>query len=110
MSPGNFSRSYRTKTGRTPAKALELFQVEAARRLLEEAKLDVDQIAAKSSKKSRAVMVTDGIPGNQRESFGADIPPSPEGYFSANDRPSLPRRQFAFTPCSVNFSLISLFV
>jgi transcriptional regulator GlxA family with amidase domain len=34
-----------TKTGRTPAKALELFRVEAARRLLEEAKLDVNQIA-----------------------------------------------------------------
>ena len=45
MSPRNFARSYKTKTGRTPAKALELFRVEAARRLLEEAKLDVDQIA-----------------------------------------------------------------
>jgi transcriptional regulator GlxA family with amidase domain len=45
MSPRNFARSYKTKTGRTPAKALELFRVEAARRLLEEAKLDIDQIA-----------------------------------------------------------------
>jgi transcriptional regulator GlxA family with amidase domain len=45
MSPRNFARSYKTKTGRTPAKALELFRVEAARRLLEEAKLDVDEIA-----------------------------------------------------------------
>jgi len=45
MSPRNFARIYKTKTGRTPAKALELFRLEAARRLLEEAKLDVDQIA-----------------------------------------------------------------
>jgi transcriptional regulator GlxA family with amidase domain len=45
MSPRNFARSYKTKTGRTPAKALELFRVEAARRLLEEATLDVDRIA-----------------------------------------------------------------
>jgi transcriptional regulator GlxA family with amidase domain len=45
MSPRNFARSYKTKTGRTPAKALELFRVEAARRLLEEAKLGIDQIA-----------------------------------------------------------------
>ena len=45
MSPRNLARSYKTKTGRTPAKALERFRVEAARRLLEEAKLDIDQIA-----------------------------------------------------------------
>jgi transcriptional regulator GlxA family with amidase domain len=45
MSPRNFARSYKAKTGRTPAKALELFRVEAARRLLEEAKLDIDKIA-----------------------------------------------------------------
>lgn len=45
MSPRNFARSYKARTGRTPAKALELFRVEAARRLLEEAKLNVDEIA-----------------------------------------------------------------
>jgi transcriptional regulator GlxA family with amidase domain len=45
MSPRNFARSYKAKTGRTPAKALELFRVEAARRLLEVDKLGVDQIA-----------------------------------------------------------------
>jgi transcriptional regulator GlxA family with amidase domain len=45
MSPRNFARSYKTKSGRTPAKALELFRVEAARRLLEGDKLGVDQIA-----------------------------------------------------------------
>jgi transcriptional regulator GlxA family with amidase domain len=45
MSPRNFARRYKAKTGRTPAKTLELFRIEASRRLLEEAKLDVDEIA-----------------------------------------------------------------
>jgi transcriptional regulator GlxA family with amidase domain len=45
MSPRNFARSYKTQAGRTPAKALELFRVEAARRLLEEATLNVDRSA-----------------------------------------------------------------
>jgi transcriptional regulator GlxA family with amidase domain len=45
MSPRNFARSYKANTGRTPAKALELFRVEAARRFLEETKLDIDEIA-----------------------------------------------------------------
>jgi transcriptional regulator GlxA family with amidase domain len=45
MSPRNFARSYKAKTGRTPAKALELFRLEAARRLLEESEQGVDRIA-----------------------------------------------------------------
>ncbi len=36
MSPRNFARSYKAKTGRTPAKAVEVFRLEAARRLLED--------------------------------------------------------------------------
>jgi transcriptional regulator GlxA family with amidase domain len=40
MSPRNFARVYKQKTGRTPAKA-----VEAARRLLEDSPRNVDQIA-----------------------------------------------------------------
>ena len=32
MSPRNFARSYKAKTGRTPAKAVEVFRLEAARR------------------------------------------------------------------------------
>jgi len=47
MSPRNFARQYKQKTGRTPAKAVEVFRLEAARRLLEDASIrNVDQIAA----------------------------------------------------------------
>ena len=45
MSPRNFARSYKAKTGRTPAKAVEVFRLEAARRLLEETDQGVDRIA-----------------------------------------------------------------
>lgn len=45
MSPRNFARLYKQKTGRTPAKAVEVFRLEAARRLLEESTRNVDQIA-----------------------------------------------------------------
>lgn len=45
MSPRNFARSYKAKTGRTPAKAVEMFQLEAARRMLEDTEHGVDRIA-----------------------------------------------------------------
>lgn len=45
MSPRNFARLYKQKTGRTPAKAVEVFRLEAARRLLEDSAQNVDQIA-----------------------------------------------------------------
>lgn len=45
MSPRNFSRVYKEKTGRAPAKAVELFRVEAARRLLEYSAQKFDQVA-----------------------------------------------------------------
>lgn len=45
MSPRNFARVYKQKTGRTPAKMVELFRLEAARRLLEDTDCNVDQIA-----------------------------------------------------------------
>lgn len=45
MSPRNFARVYKEKTGRTPAKAVEVFRLEAARRLLEDSARHVDQIA-----------------------------------------------------------------
>ena len=45
MSPRNFARSYKAKTGRTPAKAVEVFRLEAARRLLEDTEYGVDRIA-----------------------------------------------------------------
>ncbi|NOS76848.1 MAG: GlxA family transcriptional regulator [Nitrospira sp.] len=47
MSPRNFSRIYKQKTGRSPAKAVEVFRVEAARRLLEDSSRNIDQIARK---------------------------------------------------------------
>jgi transcriptional regulator GlxA family with amidase domain len=45
MSPRNFARLYKSKTGRTPAKALEVFRLEAARRMLEESDRNLTQIA-----------------------------------------------------------------
>ena len=45
MSPRNFARVYKEKTGRTPAKAVELYRLEAAKRLLEDSTENVDQIA-----------------------------------------------------------------
>ena len=45
MSPRNFARVYKQKTGNTPYKALELVRLEAARRLLENSKQNLDQIA-----------------------------------------------------------------
>ncbi|MDB5847947.1 MAG: Transcriptional regulator, AraC family with amidase-like domain [Rhodoferax sp.] len=45
MSPRNFARVYKQQTGRTPAKAVEVFRLEAARRLLEDSTRNVNQIA-----------------------------------------------------------------
>jgi transcriptional regulator GlxA family with amidase domain len=45
MSARNFARVYKEKTGRTPAKALERFRVEAARRMLEQSTRNLEQIA-----------------------------------------------------------------
>lgn len=45
MSPRNFARVYKLKTGRTPAKAVEVLRLEAARRLLEDSERNIDQIA-----------------------------------------------------------------
>jgi transcriptional regulator GlxA family with amidase domain len=45
MSPRHFSRLYKQKTGRTPAKAVEIFRLEAARRLLEDSTRNIDVVA-----------------------------------------------------------------
>lgn len=45
MSPRNFARVYKKWTGRTPAKAVEFFRLEAARRMLEDSNYNVSQIA-----------------------------------------------------------------
>ncbi|PJI50109.1 MAG: AraC family transcriptional regulator [Pseudomonas sp.] len=46
MSLRNFSRVYKERTGRTPAKAIELFRLEAAKRLLESSPRNIGQIAS----------------------------------------------------------------
>ncbi|WP_371317809.1 GlxA family transcriptional regulator [Pseudomonas sp. PDM27] len=45
MSLRNFSRVYKRHTGRPPAKAIELFRLEAAKRLLETSPRNIEQIA-----------------------------------------------------------------
>jgi transcriptional regulator GlxA family with amidase domain len=45
MSPRNFARVYKQKTGRTPAKGVEVLRLEAARRMLESSPRKVEQIA-----------------------------------------------------------------
>jgi len=45
MSPRNFARVYKQKTGRTPAKAVEIFRLEAARRLLEDSSHSILEVA-----------------------------------------------------------------
>jgi transcriptional regulator GlxA family with amidase domain len=45
MSPRNFARLYKKRTGRTPAKAVEIFRMEAAKRMLEGSSRNVNQIA-----------------------------------------------------------------
>ena len=45
MSPRNFARVYKLKTGRNPAKAVEVLRLEAARQLLGESERNIEQIA-----------------------------------------------------------------
>jgi transcriptional regulator GlxA family with amidase domain len=47
MDPRNFVRIYHQKTGRTPARAVEVFRVETASLLLEDSSSNVDQIASR---------------------------------------------------------------
>lgn len=45
LSPRQFSRTFRDETGQTPAKAVELLRVEAARLMMEEGRFSAEQIA-----------------------------------------------------------------
>ena len=45
MSPRTFARQYKQKTGITPAKAIEVFRLEAARRMVEDSDQTLTQIA-----------------------------------------------------------------
>ncbi|WP_163995599.1 GlxA family transcriptional regulator [Pyxidicoccus caerfyrddinensis] len=71
MSPRNFARVYKQKTGRTPAKAIEVLRLEAARRLLEESKRNVDQIAR---------MCGFGNEERMRVTFQRNLSTSPRDY------------------------------
>jgi len=77
MSPRNFSRVYKDRTGRTPAKAVEQFRLEAARRMLEESNRNIDQIARDCGF---------GDEGRMRLSFQRSFGQSPSEY-----RAALPR-------------------
>jgi transcriptional regulator GlxA family with amidase domain len=48
MSARNFARVYKTKTGRTPAKTIELFRLETARKLLEDTDERIESIARRT--------------------------------------------------------------
>jgi transcriptional regulator GlxA family with amidase domain len=71
MSPRNFSRVYKETTGRTPAKAVEMFRLEAARRLLEDSSRNIDQIARDCGF---------GDEGRMRQCFQRNLSLSPSAY------------------------------
>lgn len=71
MSPRNFSRVYKDTTGRTPAKAVEMFRLEAALRLLEDSGRNIDQIARDCGFGDEARM---------RQCFHRNLSESPSAY------------------------------
>lgn len=79
MSPRNFSRSFRTETGVTPAAWIEGVRVEAARRLLEAAGTQIESIAAQCGfgtveTMRRAFRRRLGVsPGEYRDRFRASL-------------------------------------
>lgn len=48
MSPRNFARVYAARVGRTPAKSIELFRLETARRLLEDTEERIELVARRA--------------------------------------------------------------
>ena len=67
MSPRTFARVYGSRTGMTPARAVESMRVEAAKRLLEDDRLLIKTIAARCGFKDyeglrRAFLRQTGIP------------------------------------------------
>ncbi|MEX0285947.1 MAG: GlxA family transcriptional regulator [Paracoccaceae bacterium] len=78
MSERNFARAYREETGRTPAKAVEMFRLAAARDLLEETMMPVASIARKTGfgddeRLRRAMHRAIGVsPAEYRDRFGMD--------------------------------------
>jgi transcriptional regulator GlxA family with amidase domain len=79
MSARNFARVYKTKTGRTPAKAIELFRLETARRLLEDTNERIESIARRTGF---------GDEDRMRNTFQRHLNVSPRDYrarFGARD-------------------------
>lgn len=79
MSPRNFSRVYKEKTGQTPAKAVEQFRLEAACRLLEDSGRNLEQVAR---------LCGFGDEGRMRLAFQRRLQMSPKAY---RDRMAAPR-------------------
>lgn len=71
MSPRNFTRVYKDKTGQTPARAVEQFRVEAACRLLEDSARQIDQIA---------LLCGFGDEGRMRKTLQRCLQTSPSAY------------------------------
>src|SRR5262249_14238750 len=83
MSARNFARVYKTKTGRTPAKAIELFRLETARRLLEDTNERIESIARRTGF---------GDEDRMRNTFQRHLNVSPRDYrarFGHYDVPSV---------------------
>jgi transcriptional regulator GlxA family with amidase domain len=83
MAPRTFARAYRERTGRTPAKAVEWFRVEGARRALEETGDPLKRIAAHAGFNDeqalrRAFVRHLGVqPAEYRDHFQSKIPRGP---------------------------------
>ncbi len=79
MSPRTFSRQYRDRTGRTPAKTVEVMRVDAAKRALERSAQPLGKIAfnagfSDEQRLRRAFQRHVGIsPSEYREKFGEDF-------------------------------------
>jgi transcriptional regulator GlxA family with amidase domain len=80
MSARNFARVYKTKTGRTPAKAIELFRLETARKLLEDTDERIETIARRTGFGDEDRMRNtfqrhlNVSPRDYRERFGNHVP------------------------------------
>ena len=93
LSPRQFARAFRTRTGTTPARLLERLRVEAARRMLESGGAGLATVAAHCGFQSeetlrRAFLRQVGVsPGDYRDRFrsaprAAPTPPGPSRAFA----------------------------